>query len=311
MTDSEDGERFEWLVRRLDPGSRLLRTWPLHGGVSARVTAVELERPDGEIIRLVVRQHGAADLGANRHIAADEFQLLGALHSTGLPVPAPYHVDESDEVFSSPYVVVEYVDGTTDPSPSTAVEAADQLATCLSRIHQIDWASLNLWFLPRQDERCSRLLRARPERLDQSLDESRIRDALEAVWPLQQRNRSVLLHGDFWPGNVLWADGRLAAVVDWEDAAIGDPLADLGNSRLEILWAFGVTTMQRFTARYLALSTIDATHLPYWDLYASLRAAARIGDWATDDAAEASMREAHRWFVNQAMRLVQDQRSTE
>lgn len=310
MTDSKYGETFESLVRRLDPGSRLHRTWPLHGGVSARVTAVEVERPDGEIKRLVVRQHGAADLRVNRHVAADEFKLLRALHSVGLPVPAPYHVDESDEVFSSPYIIVEYVDGTTDPSPADAVEVADQLAACLVRIHRVDRSSLDLSFLPRQDDRCSRLIQARPERLDQSLDERRIRDALDAVWPLQQRNRSVLLHGDFWPGNVLWKNGRLAAVVDWEDAAIGDQLADLGNSRLELLWAYGVDAMHRFTERYLSTMTIDVTNLPYWDLCAALRPISKIGEWALDDATERRMRELHRWFVNQAMRLVHGQGSS-
>jgi aminoglycoside phosphotransferase (APT) family kinase protein len=40
----------------------------------------------------------------------------------------------------------------------------------------------------------------------------------------------VLLHGDFWPGNALWRDGALVAILDWEDAAIGDPLADVANA---------------------------------------------------------------------------------
>jgi aminoglycoside phosphotransferase (APT) family kinase protein len=35
-----------------------------------------------------------------------------------------------------------------------------------------------------------------------------------------------LLHGDYWPDNTLWRDGRLVCVIDWEDAALGDPLAD-------------------------------------------------------------------------------------
>ena len=26
----------------------------------------------------------------------------------------------------------------------------------------------------------------------------------------------MLLHGYLWPGNLLWQDGRLVAVVDWE-----------------------------------------------------------------------------------------------
>jgi aminoglycoside phosphotransferase (APT) family kinase protein len=93
-------------------------------------------------------------------------------------------------------------------------------------------------------------LRERPVTVDESLDEGRIRDALEAVWPLPQRNPSALLHGDFWPGNTLWRDGQLMAIIDWEDAQFGDPLADVANSRLEILWAFGIDVMQRFTHQY-------------------------------------------------------------
>ena len=69
---------------------------------------------------------------------------------------------------------------------------------------------------------------------------------LEEVWPLSQQNRSVLLHGDFWPGNILWRDGQIVGVIDWEDAAFGDPLADIANTRLELLWAFGVEAMRQF-----------------------------------------------------------------
>ena len=45
-----------------------------------------------------------------------------------------------------------------------------------------------------------------------------IRDALEAVWPLGSRNADKLMHGDYWPGNTLWKDGRLVGIIDWEDA---------------------------------------------------------------------------------------------
>ncbi len=93
-----------------------------------------------------------------------------------------------------------------------------------------------------------------PATLDDSLAEGRIRAALEAAWPWPQQNTSALLHGDYWPGNILWRDGRLVGVIDWEDAALGDPLADLANSRLEIFWAFGGDVMHDFTRRYTALS---------------------------------------------------------
>jgi len=88
--------------------------------------------------------------------------------------------------------------------------------------------------------------------------EGHIRDALEAVWPLPQRNTSVLLHGDFWPDNSLWKDGQLVAVIDWEDAALGDPLADVANSRLEILWAFGIDTMRNFTHQHQSQNKVTS-----------------------------------------------------
>jgi aminoglycoside phosphotransferase (APT) family kinase protein len=81
------------------------------------------------------------------------------------------------------------------------------------------------------------------------------------------------LHGDYWPGNLLWNDGKLAAVLDWEDAERGDPLADIALARLDICWAFG-----------------DA---------ASVYAGAPI---SRPDIDERSMREGHRRFVAEAVK---------
>jgi aminoglycoside phosphotransferase (APT) family kinase protein len=115
-------------------------------------------------------------------------------------------------------------------------------------------------------------------------------------------NASVLLHGDFWPGNLLWRDGALAAVIDWEDAQVGDPLADLGNSRLEFLWALGHEAMTGLTNRYLALTAIDTGALPYWDLVAALRPCGKLADWGLEPATEQRMRQRHAWFVDQAFK---------
>jgi hypothetical protein len=40
------------------------------------------------------------------------------------------------------------------------------------------------------------------------------------------------------------------AVIDWEDAAIGDPLADVANARLELTWAIGLEAMEDFIRQY-------------------------------------------------------------
>lgn len=45
----------------------------------------------------------------------------------------------------------------------------------------------------------------------------------------------VLVHGDFHYGNMIFDAGRLAAVVDWEIASIGDPLIDRSSLAVAVL----------------------------------------------------------------------------
>lgn len=293
-------EQFRRLLQKIEPGSRLLRAWPMTGGVSAQVTALEVERSDGQMKSMIVRRHGAIDLKHNPQIAADEFRLLQILQTAGLAAPAPYYLDQSCEIFPTPSIAIDYIEGTTDFAPVALDECILQLATHLSRIHSVDGSKQDLSFLPNQEALLTTKLRERPARLDDSLDEGRIRDTLEAAWPLPQHNPSVLLHGDYWPGNTIWKDRHLVAVIDWEDAKVGDPLADLANSRLELVWAFGIEAMHAFTRHYTSMAAINCTNLPYWDLCAALRPAFRIAEWAGDAATERRMREGHTLFIAQA-----------
>ncbi len=281
-------------------GGRLVRAWALTGGASAQVTAVEIEREDGRTQRLVVHQYGEADLAHNSQIAADEFRLLRAVRAAGIPAPEPYtyraqhavplHMDEVGES----YLVVEYVEGTTEIAPQDVPDAIDPLAEMMARIHQVDTSDLT--FLSQRSERTARLVR------DRSADPlaRRIGAAL-AAFPLAQRNPTGLLHGDFWTGNLLWNGGRIAAVIDWEDAALGDPLADVANTRLELLWAFGAAAMGQFTTRYQTLTQVDFADLRYWDLAAALHPIGQMDTWAANADAARVMCERHAWFAAQAL----------
>lgn len=291
---------FETVIQKFAPQGKLLRTWKLEGGVSAQVTALEIELPDGQRQKMIVRQHGQADLKRNSRIAADEFKLLQLLKSVGLATPVAYYFDQSGEIFPTPYVVIEFIEGAVEFAPADIDELIRQFATQLALIHAVDCSQLDVAFLPEQEKIYTNKLRKRPARLDDALNERQIRDVLEAAWPLQQRNPSGLLHGDYWPGNILWRDGQLAAVIDWEDAAYGDPLADVANSRLELVWAFGIEAMQSFTRHYQAMTTIDFSNLPYWDLCAALRPASKLATWGLNEQTEERMREEHHWFITRA-----------
>ncbi|AHV98156.1 phosphotransferase family protein [Paenibacillus sabinae] len=301
---NEDDKRFEQLVCRMEPHGKLLSVREMTGGVSARVTAIEMVLDSGQIATRIVRRHGEADLKRNPGIAAAEFKLLQVLRSERLPVPEPYYLDESCSIFPQPYLVIGYVEGETDLEPANIETYLLQMAENLAAIHQVDCPSQRLPFLTRQEELAAEILDQDSVQTDDSLNVSRIRETLTAVWPLKQTNQTALLHGDYWPGNILWKDGRLAAIIDWEDTALGDPLADLANARLEMLFHFGIDAMNAFTRQYRSLMTgIDFSNLPYWDLYAALRLS-KFTEWGLGPDTMETMRERHRWFVTESLHIM-------
>lgn len=297
---SDEIERFARLAHELEPQAKLRRVWQLQGGVSAQVTALELEWPDGRSEKRVVRRHGAADRAQNAEIAADEFKLLQHLHAAGLATPKPYLLDRAGAFFDTPCLVIEYVDGQPEFAPTDIADCMLQLATHLASIHRIDYVNNQLIFLPQYVERCAKHLQPQVAGYDEALNISRIRATLASLWPLPQHNRSVLLHGDFWPGNTLWKSGRLVAVIDWEDAGLGDPLADVASARLELLWAFGSDAMASFTQQYQAQTALDWAMLPHWDLWAALRLGVAMAGWGLDQPVEQARRVTYRWFVAHA-----------
>jgi aminoglycoside phosphotransferase (APT) family kinase protein len=70
---------------------------------------------------------------------------------------------------------------------------------------------------------------------------------------------------------VVWLDGVVSGIVDWENASIGEPLFDLAITRLDLLWVAGWPATEVFTERYLELRPIDGSQLPKFDLAAAMR----------------------------------------
>lgn len=282
------------LVRRVDPAYEVLGASPLGGGVSARVTLVEVRGVPEQAERLVVREYGQANASRDALAATHEFQLLHALRGADLRVPTPRLADDSRATVPAPVLVTDYIDARPDFTPRDPHAYATQLARFLLRLHAASPAPLA--FLPRAAGPGPA-----PDILDESLSEGRIRGALARAWPPEPANPPAVLHGDFWPGNTLWRDGQLVSVIDWEDAAIGDPLADVANARLELLFFHGSSVMQVFTDAYRSGSRVRFGALPGWDLLAALRPCGRMQSWALDPDRERSMRKRHAWFVERAL----------
>ena len=166
---------------------------------------------------------------------------------------------------------------------------------CFALIHAIDVLKHELAFLPQLGDSIAG--RAPLPNATQG----RIHAALKSALPKVEFNAPALLHGDFWLGNLLWTGDQLEAIIDWEDAMIGDPLADLGKSRLEILWALGGEAMALYTEFYLALNPgLDASSLPFWDLWGASRLQ-HYASFASDAGRVPQMRAQYESFVADAL----------
>ncbi|MEZ5341495.1 MAG: phosphotransferase [Acidimicrobiales bacterium] len=178
---------------------------------------------------------------------AHEAQVMRGVRSHGLPVPLVFAVDDKAQLYE-PSMTMEFINGTTDVPKDFINDAVKQMARFLSQLHSLNHASFDL-----------------------------------PVSTIPSRNRPCVLQGDFWPGNVLWREHAIAAVIDWEDTSIGDPLADLATARIELFAAFGDQAMRRFTDHYLSAdTTIDTADLPYWEYYASAGALAAMDQWGLE-----------------------------
>jgi aminoglycoside phosphotransferase (APT) family kinase protein len=247
------------IVAQICPGGRLVSATLLVGGVSAAVQGVDFVRPDGATERIVVRTHrDVAGKPDRRGRAAREYALLVVLHARGVAVPRP-------RLFVPPEtLVVDRVEGDTTLSN----DPTEALAEALAAIHHT--ATAGLPALPVFTDPMPALREWLPELTDHPRMRAGCGIHTEAP---------RLLHGDFWPGNVLWRGAELAAVLDWEDAALGDPLSDLACARVELARMTDDATAERFTRAYGRRCTIDADRLCWWDVFVSTAALQYMDGW--------------------------------
>lgn len=293
-------DRIQSVINRHMPGASLVQTWPLSGGISAQMTAFEVER-QGVCQKLIARQPNKWWFEQRPNAAQVEFDALRSLFKQGLPVQKPLFVEEQSEAVPHPFFVMRYIEGRPDIAPTNVDSYLQKYADQLVAIHRTSTQNLGIE---------SGLAESLPNRqtFNEALREPEIRAALtDRKRP--DLNPSVLRHGDFWPGNILWRDGEIAAVIDWEEATIGNPLADLAICRLDLLWILDFDAVDKFTQLYQAQMNLALDDLPWWDLWASLRPAANLPEWAPaytalgrPDITAETMTRDHQAFVTQALK---------
>jgi len=218
-------------------GEGEIRATPIGEGHS-NVTYLS-ERGEAEV---VWRRPPRPPLPPSAHDVLREARLLRALAGTPARVPAVLAVCDDPETIGSPFYVMERILGDVIvasvpaalDTPGERRRIGEQLIDALVEIHAVDWRAAGLegfgkptGYLERQLRRFAGLW---------ELNKTREIAAVESVgeWlaeHLPSSGAATIVHGDYRLGNTIFAPAhpaQLAAVLDWEMATIGDPLADLG-----------------------------------------------------------------------------------
>jgi aminoglycoside phosphotransferase (APT) family kinase protein len=237
----------------------------------------------------VLRTDNAATLAVSLPRSA-EFALLKAAFAEGVTVPEPLYLCEDTGVLGAPFFIMRRVQGIAAGHRVVKSEtlcggrdaAVRALGRALARIHRITPPRADLAFLgaPPADA-CLTFVADQRAALDR---QALPRPVLE--WGLRHLERSappplppVLNHNDFRTGNLMLAEDGVAAVLDWEFAAWGDPHADLGWFCAKC-WRFGsaheaggIGGRDAFYAGYAgeAGSAVVAARVTWWELAAHIR----------------------------------------
>lgn len=190
----------------------------------------------------VLRRPPTGAVLSTAHDMAREWRFLTALGPTPVPVPRPVAYCADPEVIGVEFYVMGFVDGDvlddaasgSRLTPAVRRTAAFALVDGLAALHAVDPDTVGLTDLRRPGRYVERQLR----RWHSQVHAADIADlvAVDAAharlarWAATRPDTAPrIVHGDYRFGNVaIGPDGSLRGVFDWELAALGDPLADLG-----------------------------------------------------------------------------------
>jgi aminoglycoside phosphotransferase (APT) family kinase protein len=236
-------ERLEsWLSDNAGGGpAELTEIQLIAGGRSNLTYRLAVSAPAGSRM-LVLRRPPLGHVLPTAHDMGREFRVLSGLAGTRVPVAGPVAFCDDADVIGAPFYLMEYVPGVVlrtrqDTAALTEPQArklSEDLADMLAAIHGVDVEATGLGGLGRG----AGYLRRQLDRWQRQWQLSATREVpgyeglvARLAGALPEEGDTTLVHGDFRLDNVLVRvspEPRITAVVDWEMATLGDPLADLG-----------------------------------------------------------------------------------
>lgn len=188
--------------------------------------------------KYVLRRKPPGILLPSAHAVDREYRIMHALRDTQVPVPRMLCLCEDAEIIGTPFYVMECIDGRIlwdadlpGMTPEQRGAHYRELNRVIAALHSVDPVKVGLSefgkpgnYVERQIARWTKQYRlAETERID----------AMENLIEWLPKNvpndtRNALTHGDYRFDNTIFhpTDARILAVIDWELATQGDPIAD-------------------------------------------------------------------------------------
>jgi aminoglycoside phosphotransferase (APT) family kinase protein len=249
--------------------------------------------------RVAMRRGPRPPLPPSAHDMLREARIQKTLAERGVPVPEVRAVCDDPSIIGVPFYLMDFVDGDviTDALPDAYWAPDARFATARAAIDAL--AELHLvpvegevaaigrpdGYLHRQVDRFRRLWTVNSRRSLPQVDA--IGERLAATLP--ESARASVVHGDYRLGNIMFrGPGDVAAILDWEMATLGDPLADLGyfvamysqpGRAATVMDLTPVTAEPGFpsgnelVARYAELTGADVSQLAWYQALALWKAA--------------------------------------
>ncbi|MBM3568812.1 MAG: phosphotransferase family protein [Alphaproteobacteria bacterium] len=241
--------------------------------------------------QLVVRKKPPGKLLPSAHAVDREYQVMKALWGSGVPVPKVHVLCTDEAVLGQWFYVMDYVEGRVFADPLAPDAGKDEraamyreMATVMAKLHQVDYRAVGLSEFGKPTAYIARQVARWSKQYDASkTDDVPSMTKLMAWLPehIPPGDESAIVHGDYRLGNLLIhpAEPRVVAVLDWELATIGHPLADLayncmsyhlkrGTSRgfadLDLA-SYGIPGETDYVGLYCKLT--GRGDIPHWEFY--------------------------------------------
>ncbi len=199
----------------------------------------------------VLRRPPLGPVAPKAHDMAREYRVLHAVHPHFPPAPRVFLLCEDPSVIGASFFLMERRHGVVirDSVPSELASipdlprrASQAFVDCLIRLHGIDIAQPALASLGKPYGFVERQVHGWADRWSRCQTEAS--PEMDAVirWLhglLPPSSAATLVHNDYKLDNLILsaAGDRVEAVLDWEMATLGDPLADLGLALCYWTWA--------------------------------------------------------------------------